>query len=218
MVKLFHFFVAGILSALGLFAGGLMAWRSSVYHRRWSRRNLPDWKKGSIRRAPPPEAYSRVTNPERFRVLHATMTDTLAYLKEAFDVQQEEGYGLDEEMERGLELDRPSVRLTPTDPEAAPLMVAFSTFPGLSLRFGRWWNELLPACGCDACADTGDELAQELNWLIENVVAGRFRESHDGWKVWGEDGSSRGRGKCSNSDLSEHGSMNWKPWPKHPDR
>lgn len=217
-MKLFHFFVTGILSALGLFAGSLMAWRSSAYHRRWRLRNPPDWKKGSIRRAPPPEAYSRVTNPERFRVLHATMTDTLAYLKAAFDVQQEEGYGLDEEVEQSLELDRPSVRLTPTDPEAAPLVVAFSTFPGLSLRFGRQWKELFPACGCDACGDTGDELVQELNWLIENVVAGRFRESHGGQKVWGEDGSSRGGGKCSNSDLSEHRCMHWKPWPRHPDR
>ena len=67
-MKLFHFFVAGILSALGLFAGGLMAWMSSVYHRRWSRRNFPDWKKGSIRRALPLEALQPGYQPRAIPV------------------------------------------------------------------------------------------------------------------------------------------------------
>ena len=90
------------------------------------------------------------------------MTHTLACLKADFDIQQEEGYGLDEEVEYGLERDRLSIRWTPADAEAAPLVVAFSNSSGLSLRFGRWWKELLRASGCDACGDTGDELAQEL--------------------------------------------------------
>ena len=51
---------------------------------------------------PPEEAYGRVTNPERFRVLHTVMLEILDKLEAEFDVRREEGYGLDEELERNL--------------------------------------------------------------------------------------------------------------------
>lgn len=187
---------------------------------------------------PPDDAYNRVTNPERFRVLHTTMLELLARLETHFNVQREEGYGLDEELEQHLGLERPSVKLTPVDPEAAPLAVAFSDFPGLHLRFGRWWKELLPACGCDACDDSGEELAEKLTRLIEGITAGRFWECHSplsrwpGGKIWGSWGGS-GHGECSATDSPlelknwrrhrlggqiaadspQHRHVNWKPWP-----
>ena len=189
--------------------------------------------------SPPEEAYGRVTNPERFRVLHSTMLQLLTRLEADFDVQREEGYGLDEELERHFVLARPGVRLTPGDPEAAPLAVAFSDFPGLHLRFGLWWQELLPVCGCDACGDSGEELAERLTRLIEGVTDGRFWECYSplsnwpGGKIWGSWGGS-GHGECSASglplqrknwlkrklggrtalDSPQHRHVNWKPWPR----
>src|SRR5215510_11051371 len=59
----------------------------------------------------PPEAYSRVTNPERFRPLH-TLMGLIGRLEAAFDVERFEGFGLDSDLEAG-ELARPSVRLVP---------------------------------------------------------------------------------------------------------
>ena len=101
---------------------------------------------------PPAEAYGRVTNPERFLPLHSTMLEMLRALERQFDVERVEGYGLDEKLEhRGLL--RPSIALRPTKPEAAPIAVAFTDFPGLHIRLGKWYTEPFPGCGCDACAE-----------------------------------------------------------------
>ena len=189
------------------------------------------------------EAYGRVTNPERFRMLHTTALELLAWLETDFNVQREEGYGLDEELEQGLRLEHPSVRLMLADPEAAPLAVAFSDFPGLHLRFGRWWKELLPACGCDACDDSGEELAEKLTRLIEGITAGRFWECHSPrsrWpsgRIWGSWGRS-GHGECCAADSPlqpkswrrrrlgrhvaadspQHRHVDWKSWPRRDGR
>ena len=167
---------------------------------------------------PPEEAYERVTNPERFQVLHTVMLETLGRLEVEFDVRREEGCGLDEGLELNLELARPTIRLIPADPDAAPIVAAFSAFPGLHVRFGKWWKELLPACGCDACGDSGEELAEDLARMVESVVAGRFRESFEpSWRwpkgeIWGEAGWRHGHGSLDGRSSS--GQVNWKPWPR----
>ena len=66
----------------------------------------------------PPEAYSRVTNPERFRPLHTFMVELIGRLEATFDIDRLEGYGLDDELER-VDLVRPSVKLLPRDTSAA---------------------------------------------------------------------------------------------------
>lgn len=167
---------------------------------------------------PPEEAYGRVTNPERFQVLHTVMLGALERLEAEFEVRREEGYGLDEELERNFELARPTIRLVPVDLEAAPITAAFSAFPGLHVRFGKWWEELLPACGCDACGDSGEELAESLTRMVDSVVAGRFRESFEPssrWpkgEIWGETGWRRGHGSLD--DRSSSSRVAWKPWPR----
>lgn len=125
---------------------------------------------------PPYEAYSRVTAPERFLPLHAAMQETIDRLEQDYEVGRETGYGLDEELERRMDLARPSVRLTPRDAEAAPIGVSFTTFPGLYLRFGRWHTEPFPDCGCDACDETAEGEIERLKYVIDDVTAGRFRE------------------------------------------
>jgi Family of unknown function (DUF6226) len=138
---------------------------------------------------PPPEAYSRVSDPERFRPLHDVALRLLEQLQAAFNVERFEGYGLDRELEVG-DLVRPSVRLIPRDQNAAPLAIAFTTFPGLRVRVGRWLTDGFPACGCDACDETADEEATRLAKLVDDLTAGRFRESvslslaGDGWQEW----------------------------------
>lgn len=70
---------------------------------------------------PPPAAYSRVTDPERFRPLHAMIETLLGELDSSFEVGRTAGYGLDEELEASA-LALPTVRLTPRDATAAPLV------------------------------------------------------------------------------------------------
>ena len=122
-------------------------------------------------------AHSRVTNPERFLPLHTAMLEIIDRLLDDFNVECTEGFGLDEELERGMDGTRPDVKLTPRNPEAAPIVVAFSTFRGIHVRFGRWYTEPFPQCGCDACDESAKGEIDRLNEMVDDVTAGRFRET-----------------------------------------
>jgi Family of unknown function (DUF6226) len=97
---------------------------------------------------PPPEAYSRVTNPEWFRPLHDVALTLLEQLHASFNVERVEGYGLDSELEVG-DLARPGVKLIPRDSNAAPLTIILTTFPGLKVRLQlvhRWVPSMWLRC------------------------------------------------------------------------
>ena len=47
---------------------------------------------------PPLEAYSRITNPERFEPLHPAALAHIERLQKCFDVERVEGYVLDQEL------------------------------------------------------------------------------------------------------------------------
>lgn len=128
---------------------------------------------------PPDPAYSRVTNAERFRPLHAAMLEMLGRLERDFDVERTERHRRDAELVPGLNLERPQVRLSPLDPDAAPIAVVFSTFPGLHVRCGRWYREPFPSCGCDACDASADGEIERLTGMVDDVVAGGFARRSD---------------------------------------
>ena len=181
---------------------------------------------------PPDEAYSRVTNSERFQPLHAAATELLDRLEREFVVKRSEVHDTDDELAR-IKLARPPVRLVPHDPQAAPIVVAFTDFPGLHLRFGSWRTEPFPNCGCDACDETADGSIEDMTKIVESVVYGGFRESiqvplllGSGWQESefrfndAHGGFSRSRGRISRSRALEmtggerHMTLDWKPWPR----
>jgi hypothetical protein len=174
------------------------------------------------------EAYSRVTNPERFRPLHDMALRLFERLETAFDVERVAGYGIDHELEKG-ELVRSTVRLIPRNLEAAPLAISFSAFPGLHVRAGHWYLDHFPSCGCDACAETPDGEETRLVELIDDVTWGRFREVirlplvGDGWwesELWSPGGRSSSRRSRIDRSLAhqmlagkDSSFFGWKPWP-----
>ena len=181
---------------------------------------------------PPAEAYPRETNPERFRPLHAAAKELLDQLEREFAVERLEGHDADDELGRES-LARPPIRLVPHDPQAAPIMVAFTEFPGLRLRFGTWRIEPFPDCGCDACDETPDGSIEEMARMVDAVVSGGFRESMraplllgDGWRESefrfndGYGGFRRSRSRVRRARALEitegkrHVTLNWKPWPR----
>ena len=183
-------------------------------------------------KGPPPEAYSRVTDPERFQSLHDFAVRLLDGLEANFDVERLEGYGLDRDLEEKVELARSSVRLVPQDPDAAPIVVVFTAFPGLLVRFGRWREESFPGCGCDACDETADGEAARLSKMVDDVTAGRYREAiklppvGDGSQesaFWSINGSSSNQRRLERSraqrmlGTSDRSSFDWKPWPQRPE-
>jgi Family of unknown function (DUF6226) len=179
---------------------------------------------------PPLEAYSRVTNPERFASLHEVAAELLDRLELVFCVERTEGYGLDPELEAGCKLARPSVTLVQRDVRAAPVVVAFSAFPGLLVRLGRWWTSALPTCGCDACDETAESETVRLQSLINNLTTGRFREAiqihADGtasqttefWSAgerWSNHQAQLDRTRARQLlEASDRSSYDWRPWPK----
>ena len=181
---------------------------------------------------PPDEAYSRVTNPERFEPLHSAIMEMIATMEQTFDVHRAEGYGLDEELEQKRALARPSVRLTPADSNAAPITVAFTDFPGLFVRFGRWFTEPFPSCGCDACDESAPVEIERLTELVDIVTAGGFREAvkcpkgplaGDGWleSEFRSPETRRSHKSRINrpralqmSEGTRHLKLNWHPWPR----
>jgi hypothetical protein len=183
------------------------------------------------REGPPPEAYSRVTNSERFQPLHALALELIDRLEASFKTQRVEGYGIDPEMEELLagarKLARPTIKLVPENAKAAPLTIVFSGFPGIGIRAGHWYLELFPNCGCDACDDTLDGEAEQIRRLVEDVTSGRFREAiyltaeGGAWQgeLWSPQGSSSRRGRLQRSLALQRAaqaggaSFEWQPWP-----
>ena len=178
---------------------------------------------------PPLEAYSRVTNPERFASLHDSAAGWLHRLERDFETERREAYGLDPELEHDCNLSRPSVALLPCDVGAAPLIIAFSDFPGLRVRFGHWYVVAFPTCGCDACDETAESETERLGSLIDNMTAGRFREAirvrADG-TAWKESELWSTGGRCSEKlrldqtrtrkllDGGNRSTYVWGPWPR----
>ncbi|MYC36767.1 MAG: hypothetical protein F4X66_07615 [Chloroflexi bacterium] len=174
------------------------------------------------------DAYSRFTNPERFRPLHDWALERVARLQTEYDVTLEEGFGLDDELERAP-LSRPTVRLTPLQDSCAPVAITFTDSPGLEVRVGRWVTEGFPTCHCDACDEMPEEEFERLTELLDDVVAGRFRETMrrqwdgSGWsshEFWNDDGT---RGRSGGSlvsrrkvarilDVEAEVVLDWMPW------
>lgn len=177
---------------------------------------------------PPDEAYSRFTEPERFAPLHPAALGTLDRLTAEYDVERVEGYGLDAEL-GSRALARSSVRLVPNDREAAPIMVAFTTFPGVSVWLGRWYTDRYPSCGCDACDETAEIEIWRFQRAIDDVIAGRFREAirlpligsaRQSYRFWSGKSSSGGEGRLERSRAREmlaggdRSSYEWLPWAR----
>ena len=178
---------------------------------------------------PPLEAYSRVTDAERFGSLHRVAAELLDRLEREFDAKRAEGYGLDPELEQSIKLARPSVSLVPREAGAAPIVVAFSDFPGIVVRCGRWCTAAFPTCGCDACDETAASEVERLESMIDNLTAGRFREAikipadgaawqeYEFWSVGGRCAQRSQIDRARAQQLVAEGdgsSYDWGPWPR----
>ncbi len=130
---------------------------------------------------PPPDAYGRVTNPERYRVVHAAARQMIDDLRRAFAVEEDRSPELDRIlMSSGASIEE-VIRLVPHDDDAAPIAFAFTDFPGVLVRAGRWQLWAYPRCGCDACDEDPAETADLMRGDVEAVTAGRMSEESEEW-------------------------------------
>jgi hypothetical protein len=122
-----------------------------------------------------PDSFSsRVSDAGRFLVLHETAEEVLDELTERYVVDRRESkepVG----SAPGAEVLR-TVRLMPRSPAAAPLSIAFTDFPGIVLRLGRWFFASSPDCGCDDCAEDPAGLVADLRAQVTAHVEGGLWE------------------------------------------
>ena len=127
---------------------------------------------------PPEWAYGVTTNLERFAPLHQVAAHLVEYLINAYQLSASEA----PDLARTLDGEPPDfvrlVRLSPHAADGDTLTVVFTSFPGVVLYAGSRFSEAFPACGCDACDDTSEDVAESL---VERVLA--LASGTPGWSL-----------------------------------
>ena len=128
---------------------------------------------------PADEAYGRVSDAKRFERLWIDAGRVLEELVSRYEVYRQEGVDLDPDLVARLSAGDVTqvVRLTPVTGNGGPLTFAWTAFPGILARFGRWTTEAFPDCGCDACDENVDHLADQLRRHAHALAMGEFTET-----------------------------------------
>jgi hypothetical protein len=160
------------------------------------------------------EAYSSVTNPERYRVLHNAARDLLDRLERKYLVRRLDGLDTAPELvERFQALE--AVRLVPDSDDSAPLAIAFTEHPGIATRFGPWAQRAYPHCGCDACNEDPEGLIGELNRNADILTTEGFVEEVGpaGLSIAFGRGHSWTPLAAGDPRAEQPKTQRWAPWP-----
>ncbi|MEF3404755.1 DUF6226 family protein [Agromyces sp. CCNWLW203] len=139
-------------------------------HRRW----------GMDSDGPPQEAYSRVTDTERYRPLHDFALALVDDLEAEFDVERDHEPPVASWLSEGVDVVS-AIRLRPRTDDAAPITIGLTSFPGLVIGCGEFTRLTLPFCGCDACDEHVADSVDSAREHIDAVVSGGFAEASGGW-------------------------------------
>ncbi|MGG1909224.1 DUF6226 family protein, partial [Microbacterium sp. NRRL B-14842] len=119
------------------------------------------------------ESYSRESHPERFgtaasRGRRARRAPLREYEVEARRESGEDG------TERVV-----------LEPARGARVVITPTVPSVSVEAGAHFHAIVPSCICDACDETAETAADELERILLSVAAGGFREKYPvGRRAW----------------------------------
>ncbi len=95
---------------------------------------------------PPEDTYSVTRHPARFAPLLDVSRALVTHITKAYEVDVVSSH-------EPLAV----TRLTPRNPEAAPLVIIETAFPQVEVRAGAAGLERFPQCGCDACDEDLEE-------------------------------------------------------------
>jgi hypothetical protein len=151
---------------------------------------------------PAEDSYSVDTHPERFAALHQIADALIDYLQRSYQVQVTDDLGCVQDLRRPRADALRAVRLVPAAADAAVLTFVLTAYPGVVVHAGLLNDFVYPGCGCDACDETWQSVADELEWTVQAVVSGGYREEVRGivgepwiWhRLMAEDGSHNASG------------------------
>ena len=180
---------------------------------------------------PAQDSYSVTAHPERFQPTHTVAAALIDYLVATYDVVVLEDTTAVGDFVFPGEAPLRVVRLQPSNPDSAALTFAFSNYPDVSAHAGVTADVLFLNCGCDACDETWESVADEMEAKVGSVVNGGFTETvgtgddpmHK-LDFDGEDGNSAST-SWSSADAAvlqrvrEQGlalpwNKTWLPWPR----
>jgi len=169
---------------------------------------------------PSDAGYGTQTNPERFTEVVDYAQQLVEQLQEAFVVERTAGDWAVDFPRFGDWTDRcpAPVRLTPS--KGVPLVLGYTSAPGVVLRVGPNVELMFPDCLCDGCNYQVVEMCDELQRAVDAATSGGFseeltRRSHN-WSFDSASGAQRAssrklrRGEWK--DLGVRGRFGWKPW------
>ena len=136
------------------------------YGHRWGEKDAPE------------AAYSVITHPERFAGLHLVAQALIEYLAATYDVAVDDDLSATKDLlwiPAGVIR---ATRLTPRSLDAAPLTIVCTDEPGVIAHAGALYELPLPDCNCDACDQTLEGPADELEQFVLAVAGGGLRERY----------------------------------------
>lgn len=178
------------------------------------------------RESPPSDSYSALLNADRFRPLHQIAQALIDALVAEYAATVEDDLALASDLMRDRDDVIRAVRVTPDDPGSAPLTFVFTSFPSVIVHAGLLHDFLYPTCGCEACDESWESMADSMEWDVQTVVAGGYEERAGqqgaGYRLSGLNGS-RGEGGMSQVVPQERVDAaaqtlasidRWSAWPR----
>lgn len=114
--------------------------------------------------SPPEDAYSRVSHPERFAPVMDVVDALVDHLETWYDVDVDR---------RSEESGERVWHLRPTTGATVTLTTTAGT---VSIEAGALTRELAPSCTCDACDETAESVAEQIEETLLAIAAGGLRE------------------------------------------
>ncbi|MFC7751710.1 DUF6226 family protein [Tsukamurella soli] len=123
--------------------------------------------------SPPNDSYSRTSNLDRFEPLHAVAGALIDHLADTYAVTVTP-VAADDTGRRHTTIK--TLTIAPRSVDAAPLLLRLTDFPAVEVAAGITHHVVYPDCGCDACDETWEDAAADLETLVLAVAAGTFNE------------------------------------------
>ncbi|CAD5140983.1 conserved protein of unknown function [Microbacterium sp. Nx66] len=121
----------------------------------------------------PEESYSRESHPERFAPLLLVVDALVEHLSREYEVEARRESGED------------GTERVVLEPARGARVVITPTVPSVSVEAGAHFHAIVPSCICDACDETAETAADELERILLSVAAGGFREKYPvGRRAW----------------------------------